>query len=102
MAGTTKRKMMVANEIFQCLNVAGCMYSSGLMVYAMRETHKDDACPHLVRFEWVFLATLILSGLEQARGLFMVQCGSGPTMLAHFTVWASGILFSRYLIRSFR
>ena len=94
--------MVVANEVFQCLNVAGCMYSSGLMVYAMQATHKDDACPHLVRFEWVFLATLILSGLEQARALFMVQCGGGPTMFVHFTVWASGILFSRYLIRAFR
>ena len=93
---------MAASDIFQCLHGAGCMYSSGLMVYAMQSTHHDDACPHLIRFEWVFLATLILSGLEQARGLFMVKCGGGPTMFVHFTVWFSGILFSRYLIRAFR
>lgn len=83
------------------LNIAGCVFSAVLLVLAMRSTHKDDACHHLIRFEWMFLATLLLSALEQARALIFFQCGGGPTMFVHLTIWVSGVFFSRYLRGAF-
>lgn len=80
------------------INAIGSFLSAAYLAYAMRHTTGDDRCASLIRFEWVFLAMLLITAIDQLR-LFFTGVGveGAYSPIGYTLIWVSAMFFGRHL-----